>query len=383
MKVAAVVSTISGGGAARALVNVVNHWAGQGREVTLLTLDSSDQDFYEVHPAVERVGLDLISSSRWIGESVARNVTRLRELRRALREVGPDVVLAVEDKTAVRTLLATCGLWPSVAVWEQTDPRQFRLTKLWRVLRRALFPRAAVLAVQVERLRPWAEQFVSPEKVHVIPNPAVPLDAWDAGDRTQNGPTNGGRRSKSDTSPPDGGTALAVGRLVPAKGFDLLLEAFAACVRSRPDWRLVIVGEGTMRSKLERQAAHLGIEDHLELPGRVEDVASHYSNADLFVLSSRFEGFPNVLLEAMAAGLPVVSFDCPCGPAEIIRDGEDGVLVPAEDAAALASAMDRLMGNPDLRERLSRRAPAVLERYSVDSVAGRWERVLESVASEG
>lgn len=378
VRIAAVASTISVGGAARALVQVANHWASEGREVALLTLDEPEDDFYPVHPDVERLGLGGTSPSRWLGEAVVRNVSRIRALRSALKRIRPDVVLVVEDLTAVRTLLAVTGLSLPVAVWEQIDPRQVRLAPGWRLLRRLAFRRAAVLAVQVERLRPWAERFVPADRVRVVPNPAPPWDDED-GDGPPEGPEATATPIPSKRPPEGSRTVLAVGRLVPQKGFDLLLEAYAACAETRPGWRLVILGEGPERVALEKLTVGLAIDDRVELPGRVEDVAAFYRGADLFVLSSRFEGFPNVLLEAMAMGLPVVSFDCPCGPAEIVRDGRDGVLVPAEDVEGLTRAMIRLMDDPGARRRLAASAPEVRERFGVSRVAGAWERTFEEL----
>jgi glycosyltransferase involved in cell wall biosynthesis len=174
----------------------------------------------------------------------------------------------------------------------------------------------------------------------------------------------------------DGRHIVAMGRLEPVKGFDLLLRAFAACRDRHPDWTLTILGDGKERQRLEALAKELGITAHVRLPGTVADPTPVLRRADLFVLSSRFEGFPNALLEAMALGVPVVATDCAGG---IVRHDVDGLLVPRDDPSALADAMAVLMDDEPRRLRLSERAADVITRFEVHHVMGIWETVIDDV----
>jgi glycosyltransferase involved in cell wall biosynthesis len=174
---------------------------------------------------------------------------------------------------------------------------------------------------------------------------------------------------------------VAVGRLVPQKGFDLLLRAFARLSSRHPEWNLVIWGEGPERANLERLREELCLTEASSLPGNHPRIYEALAESDLFVLSSRFEGFPNALCEAMAVGLPVVSFECPSGPAQIIRPGLDGVLVPPEDINGLEQALDRLMSDPALRVSMGTKARDVIERFSLEQILARWEVCIEEVLS--
>src|SRR6185437_12022720 len=142
-----------------------------------------------------------------------------------------------------------------------------------------------------------------------------------------------------------------------------------------PDWQLKVLGEGPLKERLQAQARDLQLEDRVEFAGALADPFPVLRAADLFVFSSRFEGFGNALCEAMACGVPAISFDCPSGPSEIIRHGIDGVLVPPEDVTALASAMDDLICDATKRETFARRAADVLNRFGVDGVLSMWDRV--------
>jgi glycosyltransferase involved in cell wall biosynthesis len=270
-------------------------------------------------------------------------------------------VISFVAETNVLTLSACRRFGVPILVAERIDPAQHSIGRLRHRLRRALYPRAHAVVVQTEAARVWIHERIPGARARIIPNPAIaPHDD-----------------SREPQWRPQGGRwVVGMGRLTRQKGFDLLLRAFARCCRARPEWSLAILGEGEERSRLEALAGELGVAPRVMLPGAVPRPAEILRRADLFVLSSRFEGFPNALLEAMACGVASIAADCPSGPAEILDSGRDGVLVPAEDTDALTEAMERLMGDEAQRRALGVRATGVTQRFSLERVAGMWEALL-------
>ncbi len=171
---------------------------------------------------------------------------------------------------------------------------------------------------------------------------------------------------------------LSAGRLVEQKGFDLLIDAWVAVAPEHTDWTLRICGKGPLKKELRRQVRRLELGDTVELPG-ARVVADEMTEASIFVLSSRFEGFPLVLLEAMSQGMAVVAFDCPTGPGEIVRAGENGILVAAGDVLGLAAGMRTLIEDDALRRRLGAAAVETAKRFSVSSVGPRWVAFLDEL----
>ena len=169
---------------------------------------------------------------------------------------------------------------------------------------------------------------------------------------------------------------VAAGRVGPQKGFDRLLPVWAKVVADHPDWELRIWGDGKDTRKLRRQADELGIADSARLMGFTRKLHDEFADSSVYVMSSRKEGFPMVLLEAMGVGLPVVSFDCPTGPRDIIREGVDGHVVPDGDGDALAAALGHLMDDEAARKAYGAAAVEGAERYDIATIAGRWEALL-------
>jgi glycosyltransferase involved in cell wall biosynthesis len=209
--------------------------------------------------------------------------------------------------------------------------------------------------------------------VHVIPN-WVTLESDDSTSDNPEPRAALAQRVENGTR-----VALGVGRLDPQKGFDLLIDAFARVAARHPSWRLVILGEGPARAELTAVVAARGMGERIAMPGFTPTARALMRQAALFVLSSRFEGMPNALIEAMSEGLACASFDCQTGPGELIDHGVNGWLVPAGDAVALAVALDVLMGDDALRTRLGARAREIKEAHSQRAIFGLWNALLTEV----
>ena len=203
------------------------------------------------------------------------------------------------------------------------------------------------------------------EKITTIYNPVVTPDLDDKAVETPDHPW-----FRDDGAP----VLLAVGRLEKQKDYPTLVRAFKR-LAARRSCRLIILGEGSKRTEIEGQIEESKLTDRVSLPGWTENPFAFMARASLFVLSSRWEGLPTVLVEAMALGCPCVSTDCPSGPAEIFQDGEFGVLVPVGDDAALAEAMERVLDDPPDRRLLQQRAAY----FSADRAVAAYEDLIASV----
>jgi glycosyltransferase involved in cell wall biosynthesis len=325
----------------------------------LLTLTTAVEDHYPLSPDVERIVVNIMWESHSLLQALANNVRRCWKIRRAIRRFAPDVVVSFIDRNNVRVLAALMGTGIPVVVSERNDPRHRDVGSAFGIARRWLYPFARRVTVLTNNVATdWACTIVPSRKVVVIPCAVRDMPETLSGE------------------PRDSGLILAVGRLHRQKGFDVLLKAFARSDLAGRGARLVILGEGAERASLEELARSLNIAQAVSFPGVVRDPESWMARCAFFVMTSRYEGFGNVLLEAMAMRCAVIAADCNSGPREMVRHEHNGLLVPVEDEEALAEAMQRLFDDVERRERLSEAAVEVRERFSREKIMRQWENVI-------
>ena len=282
------------------------------------------------------------------------NIWRLRALRRALRESGAAAAVGFVGSTNVLLVLAAFGLRLRVVVAERNDPARQKLPGIWDRLRRLVYPLADVVTANSAGALESLARFVPKAKLALVPNPLR-------------------QAPSSSAAAKDRPTLLAVGRLHPQKGFDILLEAFAKAREGRADWRLVVLGEGAQEQSLKEQARRLGVDSAVEWKGFVADPFPWYRAADVFVQPSRFEGTSNALLEAMSCGVAVIASDA---AGETVAHDRTGLVTPADDAPALAEALARVMDDPALRRRLGEAGRAAVLAQSADQALAVWEKIV-------
>lgn len=366
MRVAIVIHSMGSGGAERVSGHLANFWRNSGAEVHLITVASRDSDFYNVNIDVKRHSLGLEGSSANSLQALAVNFNRVWALRAVLKDIRPDVVIGMMTGSAVTALLASRGLKMKVIVSERVHPPSYPLGQIWEWLRKKTYRWADRVIMQTDESQRWLRRYIPQAYGSVIPNPVIyPLPAGEP------------VIALGDCGCVGQKILLAVGRLAPQKGFDSLIEAFSQLAKKHADWNLVILGEGPEREQLQDIIVRLGLAGRVQLPGRAGNLGDWYARADLYVMSSRFEGFPNTLAEAMAHGCAAVSYDCDTGPRDIIRHEVDGLLVrPVGDVLALAETLDRLMGDSKWRKEMGSKAIEVRERFSTEKIFGLWQSVV-------
>lgn len=361
-----VIYSLSSGGAERVMSVMANYWAEKHWDIKLLTIENKAGDFYPLDPRIQRINLNMGEDAHSFIDGIKNNFRHILAMRKVFKQQQPDCIISFMDTTNILSILAATNTKISVIISERINPISFPLGKAWDKIRTWVYPHTSSLVVQADDIADWGKSFIDTDKVEIIPNPVWINDQH--------------LKSESDEFKlPEGFLIFAMGRLDEQKGFDILIKSFNQANLSANNTHLIILGEGDLRGELESLVSTLQLENNVHLPGRISNPHGLIKYADIFVLSSRYEGFPNALIEAMALGCAVISTNCPSGPSIIIEDEVNGLLTPVDDVNILADKLIDLYEHPDKRDTLKKSANKVRETYSIDGVMEQWELVIDKV----
>lgn len=352
------------GGAERVMSNLANYFSENNIKVLLVTLHG--ESAYKLNPKIQQVKIDTFNNDdlpsiiKLVPKYLRRVIfARVIRLQRLAKEFKPDVALCFLEVMTILGPLSLKGLGIPVVVSERNNPA-LHFTRDG-FLKHIFFKLANGCIFQTKSVSNYFSRSIRKKSV-VIPNPVfLPQDVQ----RFQ------GDRDK---------VIVGVGRLEAQKNFELLIKAFHLTTKEFPEYKLIIYGEGNERNKLESLIQSLNLQGKVELPGTVQDIHKKIVSASLFVFSSKYEGFPNALLEAVALGIPSISTDCPFGPNEIIKHIKNGILVPVDNPEALADAMKKLLSDKSTCNSFSTEGEKVREMYSSEIICKKYLDYLTLIA---
>jgi glycosyltransferase involved in cell wall biosynthesis len=356
--VAFFIFSLERGGAERVTSILANKLAARKIAVTLLVMKQLSSESYQLDPSVTIVKVGDTETRRNGGSSIIFNVRRIFSLRRYLKENNIEVLITMMTGANIIGIAATLFSRIKCVGSERIHPGERSAGRAWDLLRKYLYGSAHCIVLQTESGASWAKNHTNAKNVKVVANPLeFPLKA---------------SKPHVDVPDPSYKLIIGVGRLISQKQFQHLISAFSQLSERFSDWKLAIVGNGEEENMLREQVSELGLTDKVFLPGRVGNLGEWYQRADLFVMTSAFEGYPNALIEAMAYQLPVISYDCRSGPAEIIKHDHNGLLIELNNQSALVSAMEQLMTDSDKSRKLGENAGVIKELLDADRVVDSW-----------
>jgi|26BtaG_2_1085354.scaffolds.fasta_scaffold02219_6 glycosyltransferase involved in cell wall biosynthesis len=354
-------------GTERVCSMIANGLSEAGHEIVLASMGPSDKPFFSLNEDVKIISL--LSSPNTIlsriPNSIYKSINKLYRspnvvyrIRRLLKKEAVDIIIAVDTVSVQFTLPATLGLRVKHIGWEHFNFEANQGLSRRSIARHLAAQYCDSIITLTERDKEcWLKNTYHKSQIITIANPCpFPVQEYIEENKK---------------------IVLAVGRLNIQKGFDLLLESWIQVIKIMPEWKLKIVGEGEERAKLTKFVEENQITESVELVGMTSDLSQYYRQAKIFCLSSRVEGFGMVLTEALAFGIPIVSFDCGPGPAEILK-GTGSILVPKNDVNQLAISLISLMNDDEQRKTIRLRGKKKVEIYQPDNIISKWLDLLKS-----
>lgn len=347
------------GGVSRVLANVANMLCERGDEITIIVMGYSRKSFFKLNGNINVVPLNSEITDSIIKQFLCA-LKCVKRLRSEVKKISPDVILAFWTSRAIISILASFNLRIPVVACEHTAYCRARMdAKIFRNIAYK-FADAIISLTDEDAIRYKKIN----ENTYVIPNEVNDL-------------------KKINRNYDEKKVVLSVGRWSYEKGYDMLVDAWNYIADKHKEWKLRIIGsKEDLRyfNKVNKQIIKYNIGDSIEILDVTDRIMNEYDNADIFVLSSRFEGLPMVLLEAMSRGVASVSFDCPTGPRDIIENGYNGFLVNANNVKMLSEKIELLIQNSELRKEIGVRAnKKICEKYNRDIIYTKWNEMLNQV----
>ena len=345
-KILIVSGSMNRGGAERVISILSNELVKRGWDITILTILAPGCGY----ALDSHIKLKNISQT---GQNQFFSIPRLsREIRKIIIQEKPVSVVSFMIAVNIVSWIATRKLDVKFIPSERNDPSTGR-SLLFRILQRIVYKQSSITVFQTERAKRYFSDKIQNNSI-VIPNP-ISVGAFAKEEKEK--------------------TIVSVGRLEPQKNQEVLIRAFSSVHATYPEYKLDIYGEGSLKDSLQQLICSLGLGNYITLKGNQVNIHEKIADAEMFVLSSNFEGLSNALLEAMMMGLPCISTNC-SGSDEAIQDNNNGLIVPIKDQSAMEKAMLKIIEDPEFAESLGKNAKASMSRYQIENVVDQWEAII-------
>ncbi len=354
MKICCCINSLASGGKERVMSELINGFIeNHDAEVHVVLYGLEPEVFYEINPKA----VFHQPTFKPVKNRLLLTIKTLSYLRKEVKRIDPDTVLSFGELWNSFVLLALMGTHYPIYVSDRCRPNK-SFGKFHDTLRKWLYPRATGVIAQTEKAKEFYHKQFKQNNIPVIGNPINQIEAV--------------RESKREN------VVVSVGRLIDTKNFDQLIDIFSKI--NNPDWKLIIVGGDALKQTnsvtLQEQIDRLGMNDRIELAGTRKNVVDYLQRAKIFAFTSSSEGFPNVVGEALSAGLPVVAYDCIAGPCDMVENGINGFLIPLYEKSAFKEKLCMLMEDECLRKQMSVVAPESIKRFALDEVVANYYNVI-------
>lgn len=354
MKIAFVISSLSNGGAEKVISLLMNYFI-ENNEVYLILL-CKKKIIYDIDNDVNLIELNTCKKSNNIIDGIKNNISRYKEIKNQIIEIKPNIIISFLTQTNILSILVANSLNIPIIASERSIYASEK-SKIWKLLRKYIYKKANCIVTQTSA---DLKNYTFLDNIQNIYNPL----SYNINN------TLIVNREK---------IVLAVGRLHKVKQFDILIKVFS---QIGTDYQLVILGEGNERKNLEKIIKEKNLGKRVFLKGQIKNVYDYYQKSRIFILTSKHEGFPNALLEAMNNGCACISFDCPYGPREIITDKKDGILVKNQDQKELKQVIEILINDENYQQKLSINAIANSKRFDYENIMYEWKNLINKVTED-